>query len=346
MTSIAWASQRRWPAWAAIGLAAVCGLSFIWPTFAQGWLVAFIVASSVPVGCLVLLLIHRLTGGEWGDAISPALRRAAEPMPLVALSFAPVMFGAGAIYPWAEPGSAAAPGVEAHYLNMPFFVARAVLALGGWSILASLVVRGRCTRLAAGLGLSFYGLTISLVAVDWVLSVDPRFVSTAFPALFAIQQMLAALAFAALAAPEVTVSRGAGDLGAFLIAALLGTVYLGYTSYVVSWYGDLPGKAEWYLGRSAGAWGWTIGTAFLGGALLPFVLLLSHGLRRDRKTLRAVGALILAGVTLHCVWLVAPAFDPVSLVVAAAALGGLAVLSVVLARDFTPAENEEGGHGE
>ena len=45
----------------------------------------------------------------------------------------------------------------------------------------------------AGLGLVFHGIVISLVAVDWILSIDSSFSSSAFAAAIAIQQLLSAL---------------------------------------------------------------------------------------------------------------------------------------------------------
>ena len=54
---------------------------------ARGWLLAWLTWSAVPVGSLVLILIHRVTGGRWGEALAPALRPAAALVPLAALAF-------------------------------------------------------------------------------------------------------------------------------------------------------------------------------------------------------------------------------------------------------------------
>ena len=52
-------------------------------------------------------------------------------------------------------------------------------------------------RLLAGLGLAVLRATISLVAVDWFLSLEPHYVASAFAAMIAIQQLAATLAFVA-----------------------------------------------------------------------------------------------------------------------------------------------------
>ena len=46
-------------------------LAFLVPRLAAaGWLIAFIYVSAVPLGCLELMMIHRLTGGSWGDELT------------------------------------------------------------------------------------------------------------------------------------------------------------------------------------------------------------------------------------------------------------------------------------
>lgn len=338
MTSSALSSSGARPTVAAftVGFAALlglaAGLTFAPVAVAQGWLMAFLFWSSVPVGSLVLLLIHRLVGGRWGDALAPLLLPAAGLMPLVALAFGLVALGSAASFPWVTQPEILPPGVGRFYLNLPGFLLRAVIALGGWSILSVLIATGRCTKLVAGLGLAFHGLIISFVAIDWLLSIDPHFVSTAFAAGIAIQQILAALAWAALAAPEPPDDPATGDLGSFLMAALLGVVYLALMSYIVAWYGDLPEKAAWYLRRGTDGWNWTIAAAVTVGAILPFAMLLRRSLRRSRRALRIAAGLILLGIWLHVTWLVAPAFRPGWLVAAITALVAMTGLSLGLMR--------------
>lgn len=302
---------------------------------ARGFLVAWVAWSAVPVGSLVLAMIHVVTGGRWGVALGPVLRPALALMPLAALAFLGIWFGLAAIYPWASQTGLVKPNVATFYLNPPLFALRAAVALAGWSALAVLCLTGRCGRLAAGLGLAFYGLTISLVAVDWILSVEPGVSSSAFASGIALHQILAALAWAGVAGVPGRAGRDATDLAGLMLATLLGVLYMSLMSFIVAWYGDLPPKALWYLKRGAGAWDVVLLAILLVGGVLPFAMLLFSPVRRSAAALRAVGLLVLLGVAGHLAWYILPAYGDAAGAAAAfvvPALIALTLLSVLWLR--------------
>ncbi|MGY2049811.1 hypothetical protein [Methylobacterium sp. JK268] len=309
---------------------------------ARLWLAATSAWSGIPIGSLALLLIHRLTGGRWGEALGPVLRPAAALTPLAALAFLPIALALSSLYPWAADPSQAPPGVAALYLHPAAFLARSVIALVLWSVIGLVVAAGRGGPLFAAIALLLHGVMISLIAVDWVLSLEPGVTSSAFAAGFAVEQLLTALAFAALLAPTTLAPRDANDLASLLIATLTGTVYIALMSFLVAWYGDLPDKAAWYLRRTEHGLVWLIVAALAAGALIPFGILLNGSARRSRPALRLVGALVLLGVALHRLWLVAPAFAApgLPLVLGAAGLVALAGATVAMVRR---AERSSGG---
>lgn len=302
---------------------------------ARGWLVAWLAWSAVPAGSLVLMLIHGVTGGRWGEALTPALRPAAALLPLASLAFLGVALGLPALYPWAADASTVKPDVASLYLDPALFDLRAAVTLAGWSILALLCLAGRCGALTAALGLCFYGLTISLVAVDWILSVEPHFTSSAFAANIALHQLLAALAWAAVASPPGLDEERASDLAGLILATLLGVLYMSLMSYIVAWYGDLPDKSAWYLKRGTGPWVAVLLLALTAGGILPFAALLFARVRQSAAALRVVGLLALVGLGLHLAWYVLPAYGSGAAPAAAFAalgVGLLALLSAPLGR--------------
>ncbi len=289
---------------------------------ARAWLLCFAIFSGIPLGSLALLMIHRLTGGAWGLALAPFLRPAALCVPIVAIAFIPLALAAHALYPWTSDPTAA------HlYLNIPAFLVRAAIALIGWSILGVTFGRGGGTQLIAALGLAFYGPMISLVAIDWFLSIDPHYTSTAFGATIAIQQILMASAAAALFVPQGLRETDLGDLAGFLIAALLGVVYLALMTFIVQWYGNLPDRAQWYILRSQNGWAFVItGCAIL--AVAAFAILLLPSIRHSRGGVRVAGALVLTAVGLHLSWLIGPAYPSQARVIVAAVLCFVAIVLV------------------
>ena len=325
---------------AAVVLTFVAGRMGPYPTLLRGWLFGFAIWSCAPIGAMTLLLIHRLTGGRWGNAVAPVLQPLAAMMPLAAIAFVPVLTGLRSIYPWAADPSQIDPDVARWYLSEPSFAIRSLLALIGWSVLGVTFALGSGGRLLAALGLAFFGLMISLVAVDWYLSVEPHYVATAFASMIAIQQLLAALVVAAVLSPPELEGKVARDVAGLLIATLLGVVYLEYMTYAVAWYGDLPHKAEWFLKRSTTGWTIALVVAFVVGAVLPFTMLLLSSVRSSRWGLRITGLLLLIGTVLHITWLLVPAFAAQAAVIAtgAAVVALLAVVSALFGRSIASVE--------
>lgn len=311
-----------------------------YPSLLQGWLLAVAICSCAPIGSMTLLLVHGLTGGRWGVAAGPILRPLAAMMPLVTVAFVPILASLTSIYPWAADPGSVKPDVASWYLSQPSFILRALVALVGWSVLGVTFAVGAGGRLLAALGLSFFGLMISTVAVDWFLSVEPHYVATAFPAMMAVQQMMAALAVVAMLGTLELEDGAASDIASLIIATLLGVVYLEYMTFVVAWYGDLPHKAHWFLKRSTDPWGAALVVAFAAGAVLPFAMLLLRKTRRSRAGLRIVGVLLLIGTTMHLAWLIVPAFAAQTKV-AVTGIGLLVVLTfaaILFGRGTTFAE--------
>lgn len=291
-----------------------------------GWLVGFVFWFGLALGAYALLAVHALTGGAWLRPLLPVLAPAVATLPVFGLLALPLLLQAGEVWPWVtDPDAAMHPSVAAWYLNLPAFVLRAVLMLAGWSGFGLLLVGSGARRPAVGApALVFHAVAVGIFGVDWILSIEPRFRSSAFGMALGVMQILAALGWCALLAPEPAGDRGkAGDLARLLIAAALGAVYLGFAQYLVAWYGNLPDKAAWYLRRQAMPWVLLDAGAVVLCAVLPILALLPAAVRRSPNLLAWIGGGVLLGVLLHTAWLVAPPFGLWAL--PAAALGTMAV---------------------
>ena len=84
--------------------------------------------------------------------------------------------------------------------------------------------------------------------------------------------------------------------------------YLSISQWLLMWAGNLKEEIPWYLRRSQGGWqvvAWLLGICYFA---LPFLLLLSRGIKRDRRGLMAVGALLVVVSVVHHFWLINPVY--------------------------------------
>ena len=270
-------------------------------------------------------MLQYLTGGAWGVVIRRPCEAAARTLPLVALMFVPIVIGIPNLYPWSHAKVVAADEILRHkqvYLNVPFFLTRAAIYFAGWILLSWLFNRwsershGKMAALA-GPGLIFWGFSVTFMAVDWVLSLDPHWFSTIFGMLFMVGQALSSMAFLIVVMvllarrppmSEVLTARHLHDLGKFLLALVMVWAYFSFSQFLIIWAGNLPEEIPWYLERLRGGWQYVALALVVGHFALPFALLLSRDLKRNFKLLAgiAIGVLFMRMVDLY--WLVAPDF--------------------------------------
>lgn len=305
-------------------LIALIGVARQPPAFFRAYLVAFLYWSAVPLGCLALLMVHNLTSGRWGAWLRAPLEAASGTMPLVALAFVPLLFGLHDLYPWLDPAFVADhPTVERKtvYLNLSFFLVRAAFYFVIWITIAIVLPRMSVRREVApgsqteagtsAIGLILYVLTVSFAAVDWGMSLEPQWYSSAYAPLFAIGQLLAALAFMVLIGAVVAPARaeppqliGAGNL---LLTLVLLWAYIAYTQYLIVYTAGLPQEISWYLARKGG-WQMLALLMIVFHFAVPFLFLLFRGVKQNILLLAGVAALLLIMRVLDLLWTIVPAF--------------------------------------
>jgi len=315
-------------------LATVAGLFAVPPNqFYRSWLWSYLFVVGLAAGSLAWLMVQYLSGGAWGVMIRRPAEAAARTLPLVVLLFIPIFIGMRNLYPWTHSSVMAADELirqKRLYLNVPFFTIRAAIYLGGWCFLSWFFNRwsaiedregGPAPRrkmgALAGPGLIFYGLAVTFMATDWVLSIDPHWYSTMYGLLMIAGQALSAMAFLItvmvfLAARkpmmDVLTPRHLHDLGKLMFALVMLWAYFSFSQFLIIWAGNLPEEIPWYLVRLRGGWEWVGLLIVIGHFALPFALLLSRDLKRNFKLLRNVALFVLAMRVVDIYWQVAPDF--------------------------------------
>jgi hypothetical protein len=169
----------------------------------------------------------------------------------------------------------------------------------------------------SGPGIVVYAITMSAAAIYWVMSLDPTWYSSVYGLLFLVAQGYAVLALSIIVAgslsrgePFRTILRSTEqhDLGKFAFAFVMLNIYLAFSQFLIIWSGNLPEEIPWYLDRFMGGWGVIITLDFVFHWLIPFTLLLSRDLKRNKKRLVRVCQWMIFARAFDLFWLIEPNF--------------------------------------
>jgi hypothetical protein len=169
----------------------------------------------------------------------------------------------------------------------------------------------------SGPGIVVYSLTMSAAAIYWVMSLDPTWYSSVYGLLFLVGQGYSVLALSIISVislskgePYKTILRQTEqhDLGKFTFAFVMLNIYLAFSQFLIIWSGNLPEEIPWYLDRIRGHWGVIITLDFIFHWLIPFTLLLSRDLKRNKKRLVLVCQWMIFAKAFDLFWLIEPNF--------------------------------------
>lgn len=317
---------------------ALCGAGWIFSPeqFFRSYLVAYLFWIGVALGCLPILMLQYITGGLWGAALRRVLESGTRTLPLMAVLFLPILLGLHHLYEWSNAEAVSHDQIlqyKSFYLNVPFFVGRAIFYFATWIVVMLFLNRWskaqddvddprlgvRLHYLSRG-GLLLYALTMTFASVDWAMSLEPHWYSTIYGILFIGGQVLSAFAFAipivALLADreplsEILAPSVFQDLGKLLLAFIMLWAYFNFSQFIIIWSGNLPEEIPWYLRRGGGNnWVFLAVAIVLFHFALPFVILLSRDLKRNRRRLAAIALMVLVLRFVDLFWMIVPAFSP------------------------------------
>jgi hypothetical protein len=220
--------RRKWGIVAGLG-GVLAGIGFVFLMqrygsadakvyFMRAYLVGFMWCLGATLGCMALLQVQHVTGGKWGLVMRRLFEAGSRNLWYAALLFIPLAFSVKVLYPWTNPSGLTFHGQHAAhvrevYLNIHAWVIRAVVFFAAWGLFIYLMnrwsrlqdaplasfdaserLRLRFMRIGAG-GVLFYAITVSLAAIDWVMSLDAVWYSTIWGMIYMAGQALTAMAF-------------------------------------------------------------------------------------------------------------------------------------------------------
>jgi hypothetical protein len=334
-------------------------LAFIHPDeFYRAYLLGFMCWLGVALGSMAILMIRHLTGGGWGTVIRRILGAAMRTLPLLFALFIPMFFGIRKVYIWAQPlGNIEDKHLREHleqitqtYLTVNGFIIRAIFYFAVWNVLSFLLSKwsmqtdspnapdnsGRF-KAVSGPGLILYGFTISFATIDWIMSLDPSWISTIFGLVILIGEVLSAMCFAVVVErilfdykpmSEMLKPDFVHDHGKWMLAFIMVWAYFNFSQWLIIWAGNLPAEITFYLRRLNGGWGYIGMILVLFHFVIPFAMLLSRPFKRNIRKLVWVAVLLLFMGWLDLLWIIEPTFSKtlaitVADIVVPIAIGGI-----------------------
>ena len=302
------------------------------------YLFAFAYWAGLAVASLLLLGVWHASGARWPVVLRRMLETMAASLPLLALLFLPLLAGAHLLYPWMGPmpaGSAEDLKKLEHkraWLQRPFWDVRSAVYFGVWIAVGELLLRGsrrqdvsgdaRLSRWLGRLGtgsLPVVALAMSFAALDWLMSLEPLFVSTVYGLYWFSGAFVGALAMLTLATVlargpelygELVNASHLASLGKFLFAFSLFWAYMAYSQFFLIWIANVPREVPWYVLRAKGAWE-PVALVVVGARfVLPLFILLSRPFKQHRRTLGAMAVWLLLAHGVDTWWLVIPVVSP------------------------------------
>jgi len=169
----------------------------------------------------------------------------------------------------------------------------------------------------SGPGIVVYSLTMTAAVIYWVMSMDPTWYSSVYGLLFLVGQGYSVLAFCIIvsislskAEPFKTILRQTEqhDMGKLTFAFVMLNIYLAFAQFLIIWSGNLPEEIPWYLDRIRGHWGIIITLDFIFHWLIPFSMLLSRDIKRNKRRLVRVCQWMIFAKAFDLFWLIEPNF--------------------------------------
>jgi len=313
----------------------------------RAWLLGTVLTFGFAVGGLALLMVQYVTGGKWGLLLRRPLEAMSRTLPLVIVYWLILGLSLKKLYLWAaisNPEEALKAGritdAEAHaiawkhaMLNPTSFwvvgaICFAIYAFYMTRLNSMSMQREKDTAAntpywikkfenISGFGILVYSLTMTACVIYWVMSLDVTWYSSIYGLLFLVGEGYTVLALSMITAislsraePFKTILRGTEqyDMGKFMFAFVMLNIYLAFSQFLIIWSGNLPEEIVWYQNRIQGGWGVIITLDFMFHWLIPFSLLLSKDLKKNKKRLIRVAQWMVFAKAFDLFWLIEPNF--------------------------------------
>ncbi len=295
------------------------------------YLIAFAFMISIGVGSLFLIALEYSAGAVWSVPLRRVVEFFAATIPFLAILVIPLLFNMHDLFHWSHAEAVAEDKIlqgKAPYLNVEFFIIRVFVLIALWTLFYLFFVKNskkqdetkdqKLTKRNIRLSVIFipvFAITITISAIDWLMSVEPHWFSTIFGVYFFSGTVIAALAAATLATvllkennylhPKIT-NDHLFSLGALLFAFVNFWAYIAFSQFLLIWYADLPEETFWFLQKWEGSWAVFSIILIIVHFIVPYAMLVSNPAKSDPKRLKFISVWLLLAHLFDLYWLVMP----------------------------------------
>src|SRR3972149_3308971 len=265
------------------------------------YLVSFLFFLSIVVGSLFLVALEYAANADWSTPFRRIIEFFAASIPLLLIFVIPLLLNTSSLFQWSHAdyiNSDEMLKAKSAYLNTPFFMVRVVVIILIWTVFYFLLTKNSRRQDISGnqvmtkknitlsvIFMPVFAITITLVAVDWIMSLESKWFSTIFGVYLFTGVTLAALAtltFTSLKLKENGYLHPAikedhfYSLGTLLFAFTAFWGYIAFSQYMLIWYGNLPEETFWFMQRWEGGWKYVSILLILTHFIIPFFSLISY----------------------------------------------------------------------
>ena len=293
----------------------------------------------IALGALAFYAIQYAAQAGWSPILFRVMEGVTGYLPVASIGVLVLLmasaFGLNHIFHWMDPELVNPESAhydkiiagKSGYLNVPFFLVRAIVFLLGWNAYRWVSRKNSIAddnaedqsffkknfKLSAGF-LVFFIVTESIMSWDWIMSFDPHWFSTLFGWYVFAGMMVCAITVIALVTiylksqgylEEVNDSH-IHDLAKFMFAFSIFWTYLWFSQFMLIWYADIPEEVTYFVTRIE-----DYKLPFFGmiamNFVFPLLLLMNSDYKRVNWFVVMAGVVILAGHYLDVFNMVMPA---------------------------------------
>jgi hypothetical protein len=166
--------------------------------------------------------------------------------------------------------------------------------------------------------LILYAFTLTFAVIDWIMSLDPSWISTIFGLVILIGEVLSAMCFAVFVErilvdykpmSEMLKPDFVHDHGKWMLTFIMVWAYFSFSQWLIIWAGNLPAEITFYLRRINNGWGIIALILVLFHFAIPFAILLSRPFKRNIRKLVWLAVWLLFMRWLDLFWIIEPNFS-------------------------------------